>query len=553
MTIKAKMLLATGAIVLCLAIQIGLTYAFIRQGQHAVDRLTSVLAVAQRADETAELAAGVRPLSAALLDETLASPAQRQGAAAVREYATQIADNISAIDDALRTIEASPPEGIHATLPKLANAIAAEADALAGAVAAGDEDGLLDHQLFLDEELASLDETLATLRDALDEARQAALAQERRVHDLPTRAAITVGAGVGLLVVLTNVAMIAMVLRPIARLRTRLHTMSRGDFRSGPTPKGRDEFAALARACDTVSSNVGAMIAQVLAATQAVHDASGDITTVSATITDDLSGQQQRILGIADNAAVLADAADHVRKSCQSAHELSESSDASVRQSDKVVAETSTGIRDIARINEDSTQAFGELRDIFSAIEKPLKLIREVTDQTSILAMNAAIEAARAGESGRGFAVVADEVRKLADATANSTQEITDFVARMESALSGVAGRIEDGTASAAQGLDLAARATESLREAVGHAVNLRRDLEAIQQSADSQSSTSATIADDVRSVREMVQSSVGRASEASQIAAELARHADHLKDLVARFQVNETPDPTNAQAADAR
>ncbi|MDF4804813.1 methyl-accepting chemotaxis protein, partial [Vibrio parahaemolyticus] len=226
--------------------------------------------------------------------------------------------------------------------------------------------------------------------------------------------------------------------------------------------------------------------------------------------------------------------ADHA----QSASSLTETASHSAATGQQFVQKT---IRKIDQLSKDiaaSASAVNQVEERVVAIGSVVGTIQSISEQTNLLAFNAAIEAARAGEAGRGFAVVADEVRNLAQRTQTATVEIQDMISHLQSSANSAVDLMEKSVVEAADGVELITNAGTEL-DGIVQQVKLINDMNLqIATAAGQQSSVAVEINQNITNVRELVEASVTVVSELLETSELMQNNAEELDRKITVFKV---------------
>ena len=229
---------------------------------------------------------------------------------------------------------------------------------------------------------------------------------------------------------------------------------------------------------------------------------------------------------------------DQIAEHAREAHAISSEAGRLSEEGHEVVGRTVVEMKQIAESVEQSAKLIEELGQHSDQISAIVSVIKDIADQTNLLALNAAIEAARAGEQGRGFAVVADEVRALAARTQNSTAEVGSMLSRLTQGVAEAVVAMEQTKRSCQAAADTTGQVTGGLDTMADAVVQIHDLSSQIATAAEEQSRVTEEINRNMVSIRDMLNLLVENGGNTEQSAATLLGSNRQLLALVHRFKV---------------
>lgn len=305
-----------------------------------------------------------------------------------------------------------------------------------------------------------------------------------------------------------------------------------GDLTRRVPEEGGDEVATTAIAFNKLMASFSTIIGKVFFNSVEVAKASTLLIDEANTVSTGSNQQRDAAMATASAMNQLTEKMHQVSQNATDTAQIAESASGLSAEGMGIVQSASAEMEKIAASVTQSSEVVYALGERSKAISGIVQTIREIADQTNLLALNAAIEAARAGEQGRGFAVVADEVRKLAERTSQATGEIGSMISAIQGETQSAIVSIEAGTGQAKNGASLAQQAADSLDRINRGARDTMEKVDAIAAAIDEQSRSGADIADHVRSIMSMAEANSAASEKALREASQLEYLATNLKEI---------------------
>ena len=311
-----------------------------------------------------------------------------------------------------------------------------------------------------------------------------------------------------------------------------------GDLTAHVTVQGKDELSRVGLSFNQMASQFSHLISEVNASSEQVNQTANGLSTAAGQVAQGSRLQSEQAAAAANsvellNAAFKEIAATSVDivSAANNARELSS-------RGSQVVSSAVQGIEKVAKTVSESAVSISDLGQRSKQIGQILSVIKDIADQTNLLALNAAIEAARAGEQGRGFAVVADEVRKLAERTTSATAEISTMVGAIQKDTQQAVETMRQSSDDVRDGVALANEAGKALKdisESVEHVVAM---IGQIANSTRNQSEASESLTATVEEIARMAVETRSANEHAVSASEEMATRSHGLRSIISRFRL---------------
>ncbi|QIA63730.1 HAMP domain-containing protein [Vibrio astriarenae] len=325
---------------------------------------------------------------------------------------------------------------------------------------------------------------------------------------------------------------------PLTRILKSLESLTEGDLTNRIEIRYNNEFSRVSGHINSLADNLHDILQRLNSASDELTQTASSNESTSNGAKSSLNTQREQTSSVATAMTEMSHSVQEVANSAQSSLSMVKEVETASDSGRQIMSENISTINQLETRLNDSVDAVGELQKMSSQIGSILDVIRNIAEQTNLLALNAAIEAARAGEQGRGFAVVADEVRVLAQRTTESTTEIENMISNLQTSSSSASSVIESCMSDMERSVQQASSANSAMEEIQALILEISQMSSYISQAAGEQSQTTAGIARNIEEINSIADESYQAMSEIAQTSVNLTRLAQTQSELVHRFKL---------------
>ena len=363
---------------------------------------------------------------------------------------------------------------------------------------------------------------------------------EQRDHE--ALAAHSLLTSVALLALLVGVLAAWLITRqitlPLRQTLAQAARIARGDLSQVHSVARRDEMGQLQTSMQEMTLSLRQLIGGIDQSVGHLSQAATQLAGASADTLERITQQREETDQVATAMNQMSATVQEVAQNAEHASLAATDADQQAQMGDQVVGEAIARIEQLAMQMDRCLSSMQHLAGESQRIGSILDVIKSVSEQTNLLALNAAIEAARAGEAGRGFAVVADEVRGLAQRTQQSTEEIEHLIESLHQGTDEVTSLLDSSRTLTEQSVELSRRAGDALSQITRTVSNIQGMNQQIATASEQQSVVAEQINRSVISVREASDHTSTASEQTASSSGELEQLGQQLRGMVGRFSL---------------
>ncbi|MDB1122913.1 methyl-accepting chemotaxis protein [Vibrio algarum] len=341
-----------------------------------------------------------------------------------------------------------------------------------------------------------------------------------------------------LLAVIITFTVVRSIKKPLSSIMDAIDKLASGDLTHKIGNSYQSELGLIADNVNGLSDKLSGLISQIKSSAETVSNVADESHEMSQQTNRKVEEQSRQTDSIATAVTEMEHAVHEV---ASLASETSNEVDGVTLQAHSNMENMQKNLRFVHRLQdslEEATQVIGQLSNQSQQIGEILTVIQSISEQTNLLALNAAIEAARAGEHGRGFAVVADEVRSLATRTQQSANEIGEMIDSLQGKADQAVGIVENNLVHAEQSVKQTNETNDSLENMLSSLTHINDMSRSIATASEEQTAVAQDVAKNIVNISDMSMSIAEDAKEAARNSESLNQLSTEQSHLIAQFKI---------------